>query len=161
MLKWNGCHGNTCVAMAIWLFPWQQTNYSTFIPCWNNCGITQEFLQYPTILPRWKNHLCTLCEIWNQSNEDKIRVMKIKSENWRSNQRGQDIRSEKWRCHHRNEDWKSEQWNKNFRNMDKISEMKTENLRCVDEIWEMIVKSVKWEYEFWECIIDFRNMFDF
>ena len=40
------------------------------MPRWNNWGTTQEFLQYPTILPRWKNHLCTLWEGadlgWNQ-----------------------------------------------------------------------------------------------
>ena len=61
VVKWTCCHGNTCVAMATQLLAWQQTHYSTFMPSWDNCGITQEFLQNPTILPRWKNHLCTLC----------------------------------------------------------------------------------------------------
>jgi hypothetical protein len=60
VVKQNGCHGNTCVAMATYLLPWQQISFSILTPGWNNNGIPQEFLLYPTLLPGWENGLCIL-----------------------------------------------------------------------------------------------------
>jgi hypothetical protein len=45
------------------LLPWQQISFSILTPGWNNNGIPQEFLLYPTLLPGWENGLCMLCHL--------------------------------------------------------------------------------------------------